>query len=70
MSGKRWTLVLDAGAAPQRRFTVRDARDADEVMLAVRTAVKDLAASGGCRSIVLGIHVEGPACDHELPSGG
>jgi hypothetical protein len=69
VSGKRWTLVLDVSGA-QRVFTVRGVDDGKAVIVAVEAALRDMSASGGCKSMVIAVHVEGPACDHELPRGG
>jgi hypothetical protein len=66
LPARRWALVLDMGAEPRRVFTVRSAEKAGEVFEAVRAALEELVKRGGCRSMVIGVHVEGPACDHEL----
>lgn len=67
---RRWQLVLDAAGEQPRPFTVRDAKDADEVMEAIRETVRAMMARGGCRSLLVGVHVEGPDCDHEIAVGG
>lgn len=66
---RRWQLVLDAAGSAPQVFTVRDAKDADEVMAAVREGVRSLMAKGGCRSLVIGVHVEGADCDHQIGGG-
>lgn len=63
---QRWTLVIEHGAGLTRKFVVRSATDGDDVMAALRAMIRDEMARGGCRSIAIGIHVEGPACDHEV----
>lgn len=67
--GRRWQLVLDAAGSAPQVFVIRDAKDADEVMIAVRAGVRDLMSRGGCRSMTIAVHVEGSACDHELGAG-
>lgn len=68
-NGPRWSLVLEVGSV-SRVFEVAAARDADEVMTAVRSAIRDAMAKGGCRSLVLAVHVSGGDCDHELKGTG
>jgi len=68
-SGRRWQLVLEPGGEAARVFVVRNATDADEVMGAVREGVRSMMARGGCRSMTIAVHVEGPSCDHELGGG-
>jgi hypothetical protein len=63
-----WSLVLEEGAGVTRVFRVRAGAkdDAAAVVEAVRVAIVAACASGGCRSISIGVHVEGAACDHEV----
>jgi len=67
---RRWQLVLEGAGEVSRTFTVRDAKDADEVMTAVRESVRAMMARGGCRSIVIGVHIEGEECDHQITGAG
>lgn len=66
---RRWQLVLEPQTSQAQTFTVRDAKDADEVMTAVRGHLRTMMERGGCRSLVIGVHVEGAECDHELRGG-
>jgi hypothetical protein len=65
---RRWSLVLDV-AGITSTFTVRGATDAAVVMEAVKGRIGDLMRAGGCRSLVIGVHVEGAACDHVTGGG-
>jgi hypothetical protein len=67
---RRWQLVLDVAGTPKQAFTVRSKPEADDVMASIRAIVRDLMARGGCRSLTLGVHVEGADCDHELGGAG
>ncbi|HEX3063169.1 MAG TPA: hypothetical protein VHP55_10855 [Usitatibacter sp.] len=51
-------------------YVVSTAADADRAMEAIRGAIALLMRKGGCRSVVIGVHVEGADCDHELGGAG
>lgn len=67
---RAWRLVFEGGD-PATMVTVSISRGAklaavDEVVAEFKRRVRAAMEAGGCRSFVVGVHVEGSACDHEV----
>lgn len=64
---KRWRLVFEVGSDTRVLAVGKgDTRAADDAVAAFKSLVRDAMESDGCRSFVVGVHVEGAACDHEV----
>lgn len=61
-------LVFDvAGEAPAIfKVEAGDAGAVADVVTAFRSRVRAAIEAGGCRSFLVGVHVEGAECDHEV----
>lgn len=65
---KRWRLVFEAGQVPISVVTIEggDAAAVDEAVKVFKAKIRAAMELGGCRSVLVGVHVEGAACDHEV----
>lgn len=63
---RRWRLVFDPPVGPPIVVGKRDPGGVDAAMTAIRSRLRAAMEAGGCRSFVVGVHVEGEACDHEV----
>jgi hypothetical protein len=61
---KAFRVVL---TRPRGRFAseVRELADANELIKAIRTFLRDAAASGACEGFTVTVHQMGDGCDHE-----
>lgn len=64
---RKWRLVFEP-PGPQQTIAVAkgDPDSIDDAVRAIRSRLRAAMEAGGCRSVVIGVHVEGPACDHEV----
>lgn len=65
---RRVRLVFDAaGEAPSVvKVDGNDHRAVSEALAVFRHKVRAAIEAGGCRSFLVGVHIEGDACDHEV----
>jgi hypothetical protein len=65
----RWRLTFNADDPQTMRVLKIGAADrgaVDEAVTLFRAAVRSAMDAGGCRTVMVGVHVEGEACDHEV----
>lgn len=66
--GRRWRLVFNMDDPQTMRVisvSKREGGVSDAVTL-FRAAVREAMEANGCRNVVIGVHVEGAECDHEV----
>lgn len=66
---RRWRLTFDAESGGTMRVVQvgrRDAGAVDEAVALFKLAIRSAMAAGGCRTVMVGVHVEGAECDHDV----
>jgi hypothetical protein len=65
---RRVRLVFDVAGEPPSvvRVDGNDQRAVSEALAVFRHKVRAAIEAGGCRSFLVGVHVEGAECDHEV----
>lgn len=65
----RWRLTFNADDSQAMRVVQvarGDSAGVDEAVTLFRSAVRSAMEAGGCRTVLVGVHVEGAECDHEV----
>lgn len=65
----RWRLTFNADDTATMRVVQIGKGDTgaiDEAVTLFRSCVRSAMAAGGCRTVMVGVHVEGAECDHEV----
>jgi len=67
----RWRLTFEpeAGAMNVLRVGKGDTRAIDDAVTLMKSCIRAAMAAGGCRNVVIGVHVDGADCDHEIAGG-
>jgi hypothetical protein len=62
---KRFHVVVERRIGKYAK-EVREPADVDDLMKAIWSMFRDLAAGGGCEGFTVTVHERTEACDHEL----
>lgn len=65
----RWRLTFDADSSQTMKVIQVEKGDrsaVDEAVGLFKLAIRAAMAAGGCRTVMIGVHVEGEGCDHEV----
>jgi hypothetical protein len=66
----RWRLTFDMDTPGMKVVQVErgSGGGVDQAVALFRSCVRAAMEAGGCRTVMIGVHVEGAACDHEVGS--
>lgn len=66
----RWRLTFDVDSPQMKVVQIEkgSAGGVDQAVTLFRSCVRAAMEAGGCRTVMIGVHVEGEGCDHEVGS--